>query len=350
MVVYEVDDRKKQILKAIIHEHILTAEPVGSRTLAKSYKLGISSATIRNEMSDLEELGFLEQPHTSAGRIPSDKGYRFYVDNLLMKEKDNLIVDLKQFLKDFQYEKQGIQGIMSKMARMLSQVTRYTSIISEPQVQKSKIKQIQLLQVDEHSILIVLITDTGVVHNKVIKLQQVINSRQINYLNEYLSVHLKDKELNELDKKFLIELELKLIKRLDLSHELFELFYQGINLLAKPDEFKIYLGGTSYILEQPEFNDLENLKRVLNILDHEEILKNLLYKMPNKDLDVMIGQENEIEEMQKCSIVFATYSVGDKACGKIGVIGPTRMEYSKVIASVNTTANLIGKIISRLSG
>ncbi len=349
MVVNEVDERKKHILKAIIHEHILTAEPVGSRTLAKTYKLGISSATIRNEMSDLEELGFLEQPHTSAGRIPSDKGYRFYVDNL-MKEKDNFKVDLQQFLKDLQHEKQGIQGIMSKMARMLSQVTRYTSIISEPQIQKSKIKQIQLLQVDEHSILIVLITDTGVVHNKVIKLRQIINSRQINYLNEYLTIHLKDKELNQLDKKYLNELELKLMKRLDLSHELFELFYQGINLLSRPDEFKIHRGGTSLILEQPEFNDLDNLRKVLNVLDHEEILKNLLYSMPNKDLEVMIGQENELEEMQKCSIVFATYNVGEKACGKIGVIGPTRMEYSKVIASVNTTANLIGKIISKLSG
>ncbi|HLV10169.1 MAG TPA: heat-inducible transcriptional repressor HrcA [Halanaerobiales bacterium] len=348
-MVTEVDGRKKQILKAIIHEHILTAEPVGSRTLSKTYKLGISSATIRNEMSDLEELGFLKQPHTSAGRVPSDKGYRFYVDNL-MKEKNKLTVNLKQFLKELKYEKQGIQDIMSQMARMLSQVTRYTTIISEPRVQESKVRRVQLLQVDKHSLLIVLITDAGVVHNKVIKLEKAINSKQINYLNEYLTNYLKDKKLSELDKKYLMALELKLIKRLDLSHDLFELFYQGINLLRKPDELKIYLGGTTYILEQPEFNDLESLKKVLNVFEQEEVLRELLYKMPNKDLQVRIGQENEIEEMKKCSIVFATYNIDDKACGKIGVIGPTRMEYSRVIASVNTTANLIGRIISNLSG
>ncbi|AZO94998.1 heat-inducible transcriptional repressor HrcA [Halocella sp. SP3-1] len=348
-MVEEVERRKKEILKAIIHEHIFTAEPVGSRTLAKSYELGVSSATIRNEMSDLEELGYLEQPYTSAGRIPSDKAYRFYVDTLI-NDRENLNLELIKLLNNFNYERQGIQQIMSNMAKMLSSVTRYTSVVSEPQMKKSRIKQIQLIPVEGKRILIVLITNTGIVHNKIVKLKQDLNPRQLGYLNEYLFNNLKDKRIKGINNLVLQELEKRLIKRLDLSQEIIELVYKGLEMVSKEDDFKIYLGGTSYILEQPEFNDLDNLKKVLNILDHEEMLKDLLVTIPNKELEVMIGHENKIEEMKKCSLVFASYTVGDIASGKIGVIGPTRMEYSRVIASVNTVAELMGKIISELSG
>lgn len=347
----QVGDRKRKILRAIIHEHILTAEPVGSRTLAKSYKLGISSATIRNEMSDLEELGFIEQPHTSAGRVPSDKGYRFYVDSLIKgDDHSNIKVNFKNLLDNMQYEKQGIQNIMTHMARMLSQVTQYTSVVCGPQMEKTKIKQLQLMQVDNFSMLIILITDTGLVHNKVVKLKTRINSRKLGYLNEFFSDKLRDKELDEINTMYLKGLEKELVTRLEISHDLLEIVYSGLTLVSKPDDFELYLGGTSYILDQPEFSDIDSLKKVLKILDHEEILKDIFAKMPNKDLEVMIGHENDLEDMHKCSIVFATYTIGDKASGKVGVIGPTRMEYPKVMASVNTMSSLLSKIISELSG
>ncbi|MFP4016100.1 MAG: heat-inducible transcriptional repressor HrcA [Halanaerobiales bacterium] len=350
-MVRQVDERKKKILRAIIHEHILTAEPVGSRTLAKSYKLGVSSATIRNEMSDLEELGYIEQPYTSAGRVPSDKGYRFYVDSLIKGDgRNNAQINVREFLKSIHYEKQGIQNIMTHMARMLSQVTHYTSIVCGPQMRKTRIKQLQLMQVDKNSILIVLITDTGLVHNKVVKLNTELNTRQLGYLNEFFADKLKDRELTENNEKYFKEIERELVNRIDISHDLLEIIYNGLALVSKPDDFKLYLGGTSYILDQPEFNDIESLKRVLKILDHEETLKNLFAKMPNKDIEVMIGHENDLEDMHKCSIVFATYNIGNKASGKIGVIGPTRMEYPKVMASVNTMSSLLSKIISELSG
>lgn len=348
-MVKEVDSRKKKILKAIIHEHILSAEPVGSRTLAKSYNLGISSATIRNEMSDLEELGYIKQPYTSAGRIPSDKGYRYYVDSLMQGKTEQTIMDIKKLLKNIQYERQDIQNIMSHMARMLSQVTHYTSIVSGPQLKKSKIKKIQLLPV-ENSVLIVLITDTGIVHNKVVKINKELKPRHFHYLNQYLSDKLKNKEINKINSDYFKELELELMNRLDISHEILEIIYNGLTMVSKPDDFKLYLGGTSYILDQPEFNDMENLKKVLKILDQEDMLKEMFLNMSNKDLEVLIGHENVIEDMQKCSLVFATYSAGDKASGKIGVIGPTRMEYSRVITSVNSVAKILGKIISELSG
>ncbi|MFP4660692.1 MAG: heat-inducible transcriptional repressor HrcA [Halanaerobiales bacterium] len=347
----QVDERKKKILRAIIHEHILTAEPVGSRTLAKAYKLGVSSATIRNEMSDLEELGYIEQPYTSAGRVPSDKGYRFYVDSLIMGDGHNDVgIDIKKFIDDVLYEKQGIQNIMTHMARMLSQVTHYTSVVCGPQIRKTRIKQLQLMQVDSFSILIILITDTGLVHNKVVKLNTELNPRQLGYLNEFFADKLKNRDLAEVNDDYFKELENELVNRIDISHDLIELIYSGLSLVSKPDDFRLYLGGTSYILDQPEFNDIESLKRVLKILDHEETLKDLFAKMPNKDLEVMIGHENDLEDMHKCSIVFATYNIGDKASGKLGVIGPTRMEYSRVMASVNTMSSLLSKIISELSG
>ncbi|MFW5972091.1 MAG: heat-inducible transcriptional repressor HrcA [Bacillota bacterium] len=350
-MVRKVDERKKEILRAIIHEHILTAEPVGSRKLAKAYKLGVSSATIRNEMSDLEELGLIEQPYTSAGRIPSDKGYRFYVDSIIKGEDYNKIkLDIMKLLNTIQYEKQGIQNIMTHMARMLSQITHYTSIVCGPQMQTTKIKQLQLIQLDKFSLLIVLMTDTGLVHNKVVKLKNKISSNQLRYINEFFSDRLRNKELEKMNSFYLKELEKELVNRIDISQDIIEIIENGLNFVSRSDNFKLYLGGTSYILDQPEFNDLESLKKVLKILDHEEILKELFAKMPNKELEVMIGHENDIEDMQKCSIVFSTYNIGDKASGKIGVIGPTRMEYSRVMASVNTMSSLLSKIISELSG
>lgn len=352
-MVKKVDERKRRILKAIIHEHILTAEPVGSRTLAKSYKLGISSATIRNEMSDLEELGLIEQPYTSAGRIPSDKGYRFYVDSLIRGEEQfpreiDLKIQVEQLMKDLQY-KNGIENIMSHLARMLSRITRHTSIVSEPLAPKVRIKHIQITPVDNQNYLILLITDTGLVHNKIIKLASPLNKRQVNYLNNFFSDKICNKDLASITEDHLKKLSDELLGKLNISGDILDPIHKGIIVLSSPHDFKIYLGGTSYILDQPEFKDMDSLKKVMKILEEEELLKELFIKVPDQELVVLIGQENILEDMQKCSVVIATYFVGDSAIGRIGVIGPTRMEYPKVLASVNTMSRLISQIISELS-
>ena len=353
-MVKKVDARKREILKAIIHEHILTAEPVGSRTLAKIYKLGVSSATIRNEMSDLEELGYIEQPYTSAGRIPSDKAYRFYVDSLINENDENTVeddlqIDIEKLLHDYEYQKNGIQNIMTHMARMLSQLTHYTSLVSEPLFTTARIKHVQLLPVSKSDILILIITDNGLVNNKLVKLKTDLTNQQIRYLNNFFVDKLNGGDLNSMNRFYLEELEKELINKINISHDIMEIFYNELLLLSRPDDFNIYLGGTSYILEQPEFNDLENLKRVLKLFDHEELLKELFIRMPDKEIEVRIGQENDIENMHKCSIVFATYSSGNNI-GKIGVIGPTRMQYPRVMATVNIMSKVISKIISELSG
>ncbi|MDZ7672084.1 MAG: heat-inducible transcriptional repressor HrcA [Halanaerobiales bacterium] len=348
MMVKNLDERKNSILHAIIQEHIITASPIGSRTIAKKYDLGVSSATIRNEMADLEELGYLEQPHTSAGRIPSDKGYRYYVD-ILMKNKginsDKLIKTLSEITKN----RHGINGIVSSMTTMLSEFTKYATMITEPEFKDLKISELQLMKVTEDKLLLVMVTDNGFVSDKLINIKEDLDKRKIRYINNFLINKIRDKEINELTDQYFKEIENELVKKINLSHQLFTIINKEIDELIKPEDVRIYIGGTSYILDQPEFNDIEYLKKVLNILDHEDNLKKLIKAKNNKELEVRIGHENEIEEMQRCSVVIANYSIGDKAVGKIGVLGPTRMEYPRVISTVNIVSDILSKIISEVN-
>ncbi|ADQ15109.1 heat-inducible transcription repressor HrcA [Halanaerobium hydrogeniformans] len=348
-MVEELDERKKRILQAIIQEHIISASPIGSRTLAKKYNLDVSPATIRNEMADLEDLGFLEQPHTSAGRIPSDKGYRYYVDELIRKEEQDVTGIIKN-IEDLYQDLQDVQDIISGMAKMLSNITHYTALVSEPKTQVSKLKKVEIMQLENNSLLVVLVTDTGMVNNKIIKLQQNLSVQKISYLNRFLSDKLENKLLSELDVSYLNSLEKELLAKLDLSVDLFKQFYNELEGAFEPDSVKVYLGGTSYILEQPEFNDLERLKKMLKLLDQEEMLKKIINSISNDDLEIKIGQENEVEGIKNCSLVVATYYISDRAVGKIGVIGPTRMEYPRVISLVDVISDILGNLISKASG
>ena len=347
MVELSLSKRKNKILKAIIREHILTAEPIGSRTLAKKYDFGVSSATIRNEMSDLEDLELLKQPHTSAGRVPTDKGYRYYVD-VLMEQKKIKPADLQDSLSHFYEGKKGVKGIISGMTSMLSHFTKYTTLISEPELQKSTINKLELIKVARKTLLIVLVTDSGVVNNKLVKIDPDLNSRQLDYINNFLISKLRNKKLMALDDEFVDNLQEELLNRFSLSQKIFKILAGELEEIAAPADLQIFLGGTSYILDQPEFNDIQTLKEVLNILDHKDDLRKLIQNLPDEDIEVKIGQENNIEAMKKCSIVYATYTLGDEAVGKIGVIGPTRMQYPRVISTVDFAADILGQIISQL--
>lgn len=349
MMVEELDPRKKRILQAIIQEHIISASPIGSRTLAKKYNLDVSPATIRNEMADLEDLGYLEQPHTSAGRIPSDKGYRYYVDELVRKEKNEAPTMVKN-IEELYGDLQDVQDIISGMAKMLSNMTHYTAMVSEPQSQVSRLKKVEIMQLADNSLLLVLVTDTGMVNNKIINLDQSLSARKIAYLNKFLSDKLENKLLANLDSVYLKELEKELISKIDLSVDLFKQFYNEFEGAFEPGGVKVYLGGTSYILEQPEFNDLEKVKKMLKLLDQEEMLNKIINSISGSDLEIKIGQENEVEDIKNCSLVVSTYYISNRAVGKIGVIGPTRMEYPRVISSVDVISDILGKLISKASG
>lgn len=206
------------------------------------------------------------------------------------------------------------------------------------------------MQLENNSLLVVLVTDTGMVNNKIIKLQQNLSVQKISYLNRFLSDKLENKLLSELDVSYLNSLEKELLAKLDLSVDLFKQFYNELEGAFEPDSVKVYLGGTSYILEQPEFNDLERLKKMLKLLDQEEMLKKIINSISNDDLEIKIGQENEVEGIKNCSLVVATYYISDRAVGKIGVIGPTRMEYPRVISLVDVISDILGNLISKASG
>jgi heat-inducible transcriptional repressor len=349
MMVEKLDPRKKRILQAIIQEHIISASPIGSRTLAKKYNLDVSPATIRNEMADLEALGYLEQPHTSAGRVPSDKGYRYYVDQLVSRDK-NEVPGVIDNIENLYQDLQDVQDIISGMAKMLSNMTHYTAMVSEPKSQASRLKKVEIMQLADNSLLLVLVTDTGMVNNKIINLDQSLSARKISYLNKFLSGKLENELLANLDSSYLKEVEKELMARLDLSVDLFKQFYNEFEGAFEPGGVKVYLGGTSYILEQPEFNDLEKVKKMLKLLDQEEMLNKIINSISGSDLGIKIGQENEVEDIKNCSLVVATYYISNRAVGKIGVIGPTRMEYPRVISSVDVISDILGKLISKASG
>ncbi|WP_245750801.1 heat-inducible transcriptional repressor HrcA [Halanaerobium salsuginis] len=349
MMVEELDPRKKRILRAIIQEHIISASPIGSRTLAKKYNLDVSPATIRNEMADLEDLGYLEQPHTSAGRIPSDKGYRYYVDELI-RDNSRKAPGMLNNIEDLYQDLQDVQDIISGMAKMLSNMTHYTAMVSEPKSQVSRLSKVEIMQLADNSLLLVLVTDAGMVNNKIINLDQKLSARKLSYINRFLSEKLESRLLAELNHAYLNELEKELLTRLDLSFELFKQFYNEFEGAFEPGGVKVYLGGTSYILEQPEFNDLARLKKMLKLLDQEEMLNKIINSISGSDLAIKIGQENEVEDIRNCSLVVATYYISNRAVGKIGVIGPTRMEYPRVISSVNVISDILSKLISKASG
>ena len=349
MMVEELDLRKKRILQAIIQEHIISASPIGSRTLAKKYDLDVSPATIRNEMADLEDLDYLEQPHTSAGRVPSDKGYRYYVDQIVSREKNEVPGVIKNIESLYQ-DLQDVQDIISGMAKMLSKMTHYTAMVSEPKSQISRLRKVEIMQLADNSLILVLVTDTGMVNNKIINLDQSLSARKISYLNSFLSEKLENRLLVNLDSNYLKEIEKELMARLDLSVDLFKQFYNEFEGVFEPGGVKVYLGGTSYILEQPEFNDLEKVKKMLKLLDQEEMLSKIINSISGSDLEIKIGQENEVEDIKNCSLVVATYFISNRAVGKIGVIGPTRMEYPHVISSVDVISDFLGKLISKASG
>ncbi len=340
----KLTDRKKDVLLAIIEKHILTAEPVGSRTLARDYDFGFSSATIRNEMADLEDMGLVEQPHTSAGRVPSDRGYRFYVDQLMEKDLEKP-ESMSEFMQDLSRKKSGLEDIMSGMVRMLSRMTQYTALISEPGFSASEISRLELFPVNPRRLLLVLITDQGMVNNKVIPLRKELDDEQIEDLKKVLSRRIIDKKLDEIDEEFLGKLERELKRRLDYTEEIISVLENELNRNLSHEEIKIYLNGTNYILEQPEFNDISRLKEVMRVLDREEELRKLLQGLED-ELEVKIGREIHLEEMQHCSLVYATYELSDEAKGKLGILGPTRMEYVQAISAVEVASELLGQIIS----
>lgn len=344
-----LDDRKLKILQAIIDDYINTAEPVGSRTIAKKHELGLSSATIRNEMADLEEMGFLEQPHTSAGRVPSNKGYRLYVDKL-MQINELTDIEIEKIRSEMDIRINELSQIIRTASVMMSKLTRYTSMAVTPQIKQSAIKAIQLVPIETGKALLIIVTDSNIVRNCMIRIPDNIAPDFIIQVSNMLNDKLKG-YTREMLKSKVLSTEIEQLA--SLPYSLIKPIFDGIDdLITAIDQPEIYLEGTTNILNFPEFREIQKAKEFLDILDEKKIISDILINNldRNNDIIIQIGNENVIESIKDCSLVTTSYNVGDKVIGTIGIIGPTRMEYSKVVSSMNYIKKKINQEILRLLG
>ncbi len=337
----EMDDRKIKILETVIRNYLETGEPVGSRTISKYTDLNLSSATIRNEMADLEEMGYITQPHTSAGRIPSDLGYRFYVDNM-MKEKIKEVEDLKGDL----LEKQDrMDQILKQAARVLADQTNYTSLISAPAVHRNKLKFIQLSRVDAGQILAVIVIDGNVIRNRILQVDEDMDDETLLKLNLLLNTHLNGLSIGEINLGMIAAMKEKAGVHSRIVSDVIDAVADAIK---QDEDLEIYTSGTNNIFRYPELADGKNASEIITALEEKqeltELVQSTLQSENNTGIQVYIGNESPLSTMKDCSVVTATYELGDGMRGTIGVVGPKRMDYEKVVSTLQTLKKEMDKL------
>lgn len=328
----ELDERKVKILDAIIRNYLATGEPVGSRTISKYTDLNLSSATIRNEMSDLEELGYILQPHTSAGRIPSDKGYRFYVDHLI-REKDREVTEMKDFVIE---KTEKMEQVLKQVAKLLANNTNYATMVTAPSYHNNKIKFIQLSQMDDGQILAVVVLNSNIVKNQVIAVEEKFDSETLLKLNILLNTGLNGLSLQEINLATITRLKEQAGIHSTIVSDVMDALAEA---LSEGEDLQIYTSGTTNILKYPELNDSEKITNLLSTFEEKEELASLVtetFSNEETGIQVYIGNEAPIQTMKDCSVVTATYELGEGVKGTIGIIGPKRMDYEKVMDSLKT--------------
>ncbi|MDD4172274.1 MAG: heat-inducible transcriptional repressor HrcA [Syntrophomonas sp.] len=335
-----LDERQRRILESIIKDYVATAEPVGSRAVVKKHALKISAATVRNEMADLEDMGYLEQPHTSAGRIPSEKGFRFYVDYMMENENpsDEAIDFLHQVLKDRIEE---WNDVMQGVGHFLSQVTNYASFIIVPSVKLSQFHNLQLIPIQEGQALVLVVTDIGIIMHRKISIPRSIQPDDLMLIGDLFNRALRGKKMTELQRSDLMILRDELKSRRQVIDKAMEAID---SLLDNSQEDKVVIRGALNIINEPEFKDLDKLKRILTILEEDGQLKDILPEQISEEVDIRIGKENQAEGIQELSLVFAGYKTAGEM-GKIGVIGPVRMEYWKAAGTVESVRKAIDELL-----
>jgi len=342
-VFLSLNERKMRILEALINDYISTGEPVGSRTIAKKYDIGISSATIRNELSDLEEMGFILQPHASSGRIPSDKGYRLYVDTLMQDRYRDLTDDETVYLKEVILNNiNHIEYLMKETAKAISILTNYTTIVSQPELKKISIKHIQLMPMDANSIVLVIITMNKLVRNSTVSVHESPNSESLGEISIFLTELLQGKDTEDIIKIDIAEVK---EQKKAYANILESVIKAIVDILTKEEDIEVYTSGVNNILTFPEFSDIEKAKTIFKTFEEKEILITLLDKKNTDSIQVVIGSENNLEQMKDCSIIRTNYKLGNQSIGTIGIIGPTRMDYYHVSSILNGIVKNINSVL-----
>ncbi len=321
-----LDERKKKILQAIVEEYINTAEPVSSGSLVKRHGLDFSSATIRNDMAHLEEIGFLDKPHTSSGRVPSAKGYRYYVDELV-KEDNISLEEIKYIQSKLQTKVNEIEELTKIATSTLSEITHYTTVAVGPKNNMQMIEEIKFVLLGSRMVMVVIVTDSGLIKETIIKFDEDITETQVDTLNTFFNSKLKGKPLDKIDKP----MEEYIASELNYSIGIIKAIIEQINKIVEEDN-EMYLEGANKAFDLPEFKSMKIAKNFINLIDTKEEMIELLNSGVAEDINVFIGDENENEQLKDFSIVTFKHTMGNKDLGTIGIIGPKRMDYSKVIS------------------
>lgn len=340
----ELDQRKRKILVAIIKNYLETGEPVGSRTISKYTDLNLSSATIRNEMSDLEEMGYIFQPHTSAGRIPSDKGYRLYVDTLL-EDKEKEVSQMKDFLIQ---KVDRVELMLQQVAKLLAVNTNYATMITSPKYHKNKVKFIQLSRVDNQKLLIVVVVEGNIVKNTIVDLKENIDDEKLLKLNMLCNTTLNGLSLNEINLGVIAKLKEQAGEHGVIVANVLDAVADAISI---DDDLEIYTSGATNIFKYPELSDQQKASELICTLEEKDALNDLvtdfLEKEDNKGIQVYIGSEMPVQTMKDCSVVTATYELEEGVQGTIGIIGPKRMDYEKVMDTLKTLMTQLDNIFKK---
>lgn len=328
----ELDERKITILKAIIKTYLETGEPVGSRTISKYTDLKLSSATIRNEMSDLEEMGYILQPHTSAGRIPSDKGYRFYVDQI-MQEKEQEVTEVKELMIQ---RVDRVELVLKKLAQLLAANTNYAALISGPQYHRNKLKFIQLSMMDDRKLLIVTVVEGNLIKNTMVDVPRNISREELLNLNILLNSALNGLTIEEIN----LDVISRLKEQAGVHSSLVDTVLTEVARAIRADEedLQIYTSGATNIFKYPELSDGDRASELLKAFEQKDVLQELITDVnevsDETGIQVYIGNETPVQTMKDCSVVTANYDLGDGIRGTIGIIGPKRMDYEKVLGTL----------------
>lgn len=320
-----------------------TGEPVGSRTISKYTDINLSSATIRNEMADLEEMGYIIQPHTSAGRIPSDKGYRFYVD-MLMEDKVKEVDDMKNILLE---KADKLENLLQQVAKLLAVNTNYTTMVTAPQFKK-KVKFIQLTEIEDNQLLVVIVFEGNIVRNKIVNVTASLNKEMVFKLNFVLNTYLQGLDLEEINLPVITQMREQAGEYQIIINDILDAIMKSV---SEEDDMKIFTSGTTNILKYPELRDNDKATELLYTIEEKKLLTGILQdKMDddeNRGIQVYIGDETPIETMKDCSVVTATYEIEEGVYGKVGIIGPKRMDYEKVVSTLQSLMMQLDEIFKK---
>ena len=340
----ELSERKVKILQAIIRNYLETGEPVGSRTISKYTDLNLSSATIRNEMSDLEEMGYILQPHTSAGRIPSDKGSRLYVDTM-MEQKDREIEEMKEVMVQ---KEDKMDQLLKQVAKLLAVNTNYASMITTPTIHTNKLKFIQLSRVDVNQLLAVVVVEGNVIKNNIIHTAEELDDETLLKLNILLNTHLNGLALEEINLGMISSLKQQAGIHSEIVADVIDAIAESIHA---EEDLEVYTSGANNIFRYPELADQQKASSIINTFEEKQLLTELVQENLSDDnntgIQVYIGEETPIQSMKDCSVVTATYELGEGMRGTIGIIGPKRMDYDKVIGTLKTITHQLDDLYKK---